>query len=65
MKKLMILSTAALLITGVSFANEGGKEKKEKAKKARALKEPNVFRVMSLNHGTPTNDKSADKEFFA
>lgn len=33
MKKLLVLATAAFLVTGVAFAGEGKKEKCEKGKK--------------------------------
>ena len=32
MKKVFMLTTAALLVTGISFANDGGKKKSSKAK---------------------------------
>ncbi|HWK02350.1 MAG TPA: hypothetical protein VNS58_01880 [Puia sp.] len=38
MKKLIVLSAAALLVSGVSFAHAGGDKGKEKGKKSQTTK---------------------------
>lgn len=62
MKKLLVLATAAFLVTGVAFAGEGKKEKCEKGKKECCKKGGKKCCKKDAKKEEKAEDKKADEK---